>query len=506
MKVNNVPLYKNKDKDCSYAVKFKSYYRHDLKIKEECAVFGINDNDDAAALTALGLHALQHRGQEGCGIVTYDKKKFYSEKRLGLVGDNFTKAQTLDKLPGNAAIGHNRYSTSGGDTIRNVQPFFADIQGGGISIAHNGNLTNALMLRETLVKDGAIFHTTSDTETIVQLIARSKKIAIIDKIIDALWQIQGGYALTILSNEVLIGVRDPFGIRPLVLGKLNHSYIITSETCALDIIGAKYLREIENGEIVVIKNGKMRSIKPFPSKTKRPCIFEYIYFARPDSILQGQCAYEYRKNLGTQLAKECDINPDIVVPVPDSGVPSALGFSQATNKNFELGLIRNHYVGRTFIEPSQNIRSLGVKLKLNANKSSIKDKVIALIDDSLVRGTTCHKIIKMLYDAGAKEVHVRIACPEIKFPDFYGVDTPTKKELLAANKSNEEICKYIGAKSLKFLSLDGLYRAMGYEKRNNEKPQFSDHHFTGDYPIKPLDNLNDDKIIQLSLLSLASSH
>ena len=506
MKVNNVPLYKNKDKDCSYAVKFKSYYRHDLKIKEECAVFGINDNDDAAALTALGLHALQHRGQEGCGIVTYDKKKFYSEKRLGLVGDNFTKAQTLDKLPGNAAIGHNRYSTSGGDTIRNVQPFFADIQGGGISIAHNGNLTNALMLRETLVKDGAIFHTTSDTETIVQLIARSKKIAIIDKIIDALWQIQGGYALTILSNEVLIGVRDPFGIRPLVLGKLNHSYIITSETCALDIIGAKYLREIENGEIVVIKNGKMRSIKPFPSKTKRPCIFEYVYFARPDSILQDQCAYEYRKNLGTQLAKECDINPDIVVPVPDSGVPSALGFSQATDKNFELGLIRNHYVGRTFIEPSQNIRSLGVKLKLNANKSSIKDKVIALIDDSLVRGPTCHKIIKMLYDAGAKEVHVRIACPEIKFPDFYGVDTPTKKELLAANKSNEEICKYIGAKSLKFLSLDGLYRAMGYEKRNNEKPQFSDHHFTGDYPIKPLDNLNDDKIIQLSLLSLASSH
>ena len=506
MKVNNVPLYKNKDKDGSYAVKFKSYYRHDLKIKEECAVFGINDNDDAAALTALGLHALQHRGQEGCGIVTYDKKKFYSEKRLGLVGDNFTKAQTLDKLPGNAAIGHNRYSTSGGDTIRNVQPFFADIQGGGISIAHNGNLTNALMLRETLVKDGAIFHTTSDTETIVQLIARSKKIAIIDKIIDALWQIQGGYALTILSNEVLIGVRDPFGIRPLVLGKLNHSYIIASETCALDIIGAKYLREIENGEIVVIKNGKMRSIKPFPSKTKRPCIFEYIYFARPDSILQGQCAYEYRKNLGTQLAKECDINPDIVVPVPDSGVPSALGFSQATDKNFELGLIRNHYVGRTFIEPSQNIRSLGVKLKLNANKSSIKDKVIALIDDSLVRGTTCHKIIKMLYNAGAKEVHVRIACPEIKFPDFYGVDTPTKKELLAANKSNEEICKYIGAKSLKFLSLDGLYRAMGYEKRNNEKPQFSDHHFTGDYPIKPLDNLNDDKIIQLSLLSLASSH
>ena len=506
MKKNLLPLYKRKDKYISFKNKFNNIHCHHLNIKEECAVFGISNNKDAAALTALGLHALQHRGQEGCGIVTYDQVNFYSERRLGLVGDNFTKEQILKKLPGSYAIGHNRYSTSGGDTIRNVQPFYADLHGGGISIAHNGNLTNAIMLRDALVKEGAIFHTTSDTETIVQLIARSKKNKISEKIIDALWQIQGGYALTILSNDMLIGIRDPLGIRPLILGKLNKSYILTSETCALDIIGAKYVRDIENGEIVIINNNKLESIKPFPSQRKRPDIFEYIYFARPDSLLEGKCAYDYRKNLGTQLAEECNEKPDVIVPVPDSGVPAALGYSQATGVHFELGLIRNHYVGRTFIEPTQNIRSLGVKLKLNANKSSIKNKKIVLVDDSLVRGTTCHKIIKMLYQAGAKEVHVRIACPEIKFPDFYGVDTPTKNELLAANKNNKEICEYIGAQSLKFLSLEGLYKAMGHQKRNNESPQFTDHHFTGDYPIKPLDHLNNDKITQLSLLSLASNH
>ena len=505
MKKNYLPMHKDIKKYKSFIDKFTNKNKHELKIKEECAVFGIINNKDAAALTALGLHALQHRGQEGCGIVTYDRVNFHSERRLGLVGDNFTKVQILEKLTGSVAIGHNRYSTSGGDTIRNVQPFYADIHGGGISIAHNGNLTNAILLRETLVKEGAIFHTTSDTETIVQLIARSKKKEITDKIIDALWQIQGGYALTILSNEKLIGIRDPSGIRPLILGKLNNSYILTSETCALDIIGAEYVRDIENGEIVIISDDHLESIKPFPPCPIRPDIFEYIYFARPDSFLDGQCAYEYRKNLGTQLAEECNANPDVIVPVPDSGVPAALGYSQKTGIHFELGLIRNHYVGRTFIEPSQNIRSLGVKLKLNANKSSIKNKKVVLVDDSLVRGTTCHKIIKMLYRAGAKEVHVRIACPEIKFPDFYGVDTPTKNELLAANKNNEEICKYIGAKSLKFLSLQGLYRAMGYQNRNNDSPQFSDHHFTGDYPIKPLDYLNDDKITQLSLLSLTSN-
>jgi len=505
MKKNFFYFETNIEKHDFFQNQFHSNYRYNSKIKEECAVFGITNNKDAAALTALGLHALQHRGQEGCGIVTYDRINFHSERRLGLVGDNFTKVQTLEKLPGSIAIGHNRYSTSGGDTIRNVQPFYADLHGGGISIAHNGNLTNAILLREALIKDGAIFHTTSDTETIIQLVARSKKIDITDKIIDALWQIQGGYALTILSNDKLIGVRDPSGIRPLILGKLDNSYILTSETCALDIIGAEYIRDIENGEIVIISKDKLKSIKPFPSRQIRPDIFEYIYFARPDSLLNGQCAYEYRKNLGAQLAEECNERPDVIVPVPDSGVPAALGFSQATGTYFELGLIRNHYVGRTFIEPSQNIRSLGVKLKFNANKSSIKNKKVVLVDDSLVRGTTCHKIIKMLYHAGAKEVHVRIACPEIKFPDFYGVDTPTKNELLAANKNNEEICKYIGAKSLNFLSLDGLYKAMGYQNRNNVSPQFTDHHFTGDYPIKPLDYLNNDKVTPLSLLSLASN-
>ena len=479
----------------------KKLKRFNPKIKEECGVFGISNNPDASTLTALGLHALQHRGQEGCGIVSFDGKNFHSEKRLGLVGDNFTKGKVIKGLPGKFALGHNRYSTTGETTLRNIQPFFADLYGGGISLGHNGNLTNALTLREKLVKDGAIFHTTSDTETIVQLIAKSKRQSMIDKIVDALFQIQGGYALVMLTNNILIGARDPFGIRPLILGKLKNSYILTSETCALDIIGGKFVREIENGEIVVIENENIKSIKPFPERKVRPCVFEYIYFSRPDSILNNKCAYDYRKNFGYQLAKESHVNADIIVPVPDSGVPAAIGYSQRTGKSFELGLIRNHYVGRTFIEPSQSIRSFGVKLKLSANISSLKNKSIILIDDSLVRGTTCHKIVKMLYDAGAKEVHVRIACPEIKFPDFYGVDTPTKKELLAANNSIEEMCKFINAKTLKFLSLNGLYRALGFDKRNNLYPQLTDHYFTGDYPVKPIDSLGDNKITQLSLLS-----
>ena len=377
---------------------------------------------------------------------------------------------------------------------------------GGLSIAHNGNLTNAILLREILVKDGAIFRTTSDTETIVQLIARSKREKFVDKLIDALFQIQGGYSLVLMTNKKLVGVRDPFGIRPLVIGKLKDSYIIASETCALDIVGATFVREVENGEIVVVENNILKSIKPFPKQKPRPCVFEYIYFARPDSFINNKCAYEYRKNLGSELAKETDINADLVVPVPDSGVPAALGYAEKAKKKFELGLIRNHYVGRTFIEPTQNIRSLGVKLKLNSTKSIIKNKTIILIDDSLVRGTTCHKIVKVLYEAGAKEVHVRIACPEIKFPDFYGVDMPTKEELLAHKKSNDEMCDYIKAKSLKFLSLDGLYKALINDKRNSVFPQFSDHYFTGEYPIKPSDNLKGLKIKQLSLLSSKSSN
>jgi len=476
------------------------------KLKEECGVFGISNISDASTLAALGLHALQHRGQEGCGIVSYDEKNYHSEKRFGLVGDNFNKEKVLKKLPGNYAIGHNRYSTTGGTTLRNVQPFFADTNAGGIAVAHNGNLTNAITLRKKLVQDGAIFYSTSDTETIIQLIAKSKRDKKIDKIIDALFQIQGAYALVMLTKNTLIGVRDPYGIRPLVIGKLKDSYILASETCALDIIGAKFVREVENGEIVCIENNVLKSFKPFPKKKQRPCVFEYIYFARQDSILNGKCAYEYRKDFGKELAKESNIDVDLIVPVPDSGNAAAIGYSQYVEKKFDLGLIRNHYVGRTFIEPAQKIRSLGVKLKLNANKSTIKNKKIVLIDDSLVRGTTCYKIVKMLYDSGAKEVHVRIASPEIRFPDFYGIDTPTKKELLAANKSNDEICEYINAKSLKFLSIDGMYRAMGYEKRSNTYPQLTDHYFTGDYPIKPMDKLGDDKVTQLSLLSTSSNN
>ena len=484
----------------------KKFRIYDPKLKEECAVFGISDNPDASALTALGLHALQHRGQEGCGIVSFDGKKYHSEKRFGLVGDNFSKEKVIKTLPGKFAIGHNRYSTTGGTALRNIQPFFADTNAGGIGVAHNGNLTNAIKLRDKMVEEGSIFYTTSDTETIVKLIARSKRSKTADRVIDALFQIQGGYALVVLTQNILIGARDPFGIRPLVIGKLKNCYVLASETCALDIIGAKYIRDVENGEIVVIENGRLESIKPFPQKKIRPCIFEYIYFSRPDSILNGKTAYEYRKNFGAYLAKEDQVDADLVVPVPDSGNAAGLGYSQEKTMTFDLGLIRNHYVGRTFIEPSQKIRSLGVKLKLNANYSVIKNKKIILVDDSLVRGTTSSKIVKMLYDAGAKEVHLRIASPEIKYPDFYGVDMPTKKELLAANKSVDEIKEIISAKTLKFLSIKGLYNAMGFEERNDNYPQLTDHYFTGDYPVKIIDQLGEDKVTQLSLLSTKSNN
>jgi amidophosphoribosyltransferase len=472
------------------------------KLKEECGVFGIFNNSDAATLTALGLHALQHRGQEACGIVTFNGKSFFAERRLGLVGDNFTKGKILEKLPGNQAIGHNRYSTSGNNLVKNIQPFFADLHSGGISIAHNGNLSNARSLRNKLVKNGSIFQTTSDTETIVQLIAQSKRSKIIDKIIDALFKIQGGYSLAILTNKKLIGVRDPFGIRPLIIGKLNQSYILASETCALDIIGAKFVRKVENGEMVIITEDRLESIKPFPKVKERPCIFEYIYFSRPDSIIDNKSVYEYRKKLGTSLAKESHLDVDLIVPVPDSGVPAAIGYAEQVNKNIELGIIRNHYVGRTFIEPTQQIRSLGVKLKHSINKTLIKNKSLILIDDSLVRGTTSVKIVKMLYDAGAKEVHLRIASPPIKFPDYYGVDTPSKNELLAHKLDLEGMRKFINTKTLKFLSIEGLYKSMGFEKRNPSYPQFTDHCFTGDYPVKPLDtNENNFQGEKLSFMS-----
>ena len=472
------------------------------RLKEECGVFGIFNNNDAAALTALGIHALQHRGQEGCGIVTFDGKNFFAERRVGLVGDNFTKGNILKNLPGRSAIGHNRYSTTGDSFIKNIQPFFADLHLGGVGIAHNGNLSNARHIRKELVKEGSIFQTTSDTETIVQLIAKSKRSKIIDKIIDAIFKIQGGYALAMLTDKQLIGVRDPFGIRPLVIGKLNKSYVLASETCALDIIGAKFIREVENGEVVVITNDGLESIKPFPKQKERPCIFEYIYFSRPDSIIKNVSVYEYRKKLGSTLAKESHVESDLIVPVPDSGVPAAIGYGEEIKKNIELGIIRNHYVGRIFIEPTQQIRSLGVKLKHNINKTLIKNKSIILIDDSLVRGTTSVKIIKMLYDFGAKEVHLRISSPPIKFPDYYGVDTPTKKELLASRLNLEEMRKFINATTLQFLSLEGLYKSMGCEKRNKSYPQFTDHCFTGEYPVEPLDANNKNfKNDQLSFLS-----
>ena len=474
----------------------------DDRLREECGVFGIYNHKDAAALTALGLHALQHRGQEACGINTFDGKNFYSVKRRGLVGDNFTSEKVIKQLPGNAAIGHNRYSTTGLPIIRNIQPFFADLHLGGISIAHNGNLTNAIHIREQMVKDGAIFQTTSDTETVVQLIAKSRRAKILDKIIDAIFQVQGGYAMVMLSNKKLIGIRDPHGIRPLVLGRLGDSYIFASETCALDIIGAEFVREVENGEIVIINKEGVESVKPFPKQNARPCIFEYIYFSRPDSIVGGKGVYNYRKNLGRQLAIESPTDADLISAVPDSGNPAAIGYAEQSKIQFDMGIIRNHYVGRTFIEPTQQIRQLGVKLKHNPNKAAIKNKTLVLVDDSIVRGTTSKKIVSMLYDAGAKEVHMKISSPPIKYPDYYGIDTPNVSELLAANNSIEEMRKIIGVKTLAFLSIDGVYKALGHEKRNNENPQFTDHCFTGDYPVKPTDLKNQsEKNNQLSLLS-----
>ena len=467
-----------------------------------CGIFGIFDHEDAATITALSLHSLQHRGQESCGIVTHDKKNFYLEKKLGLVGDNFTKKDVIERLPGSYAIGHNRYSTAGGAILRNVQPFFADLSSGPISIAHNGNLTNGISLREKLVQNGSIFQSTSDTEIIIQLIAVSKRTNFIDKLIDALFQIQGGFSLVVMTGKKLIGVRDPFGIRPLVLGDLDGSPILTSETCTLDIIGAKFIREIENGEIVVITNDGIKSIKPFPKVNCRPDIFEYIYFSRPDSFLNGKNIYQCRKKFGIQLAKESKTKADLVTAVPDSGMPAAIGYAEESKIPFELGLIRNHYVGRTFIEPKQQVRQFGVKLKHNANSFCIKNKRIILIDDSIVRGTTCLKIVKMLKDAGVKEIHMKVASPPITHPDYYGVDTPKQSELLAANKNISEMTKYIGVNTLSFLSIEGLYKSMGFKNRNSNSPQFTDHCFTGDYPVIPVDKVLDKlKHNQLSFLS-----
>jgi amidophosphoribosyltransferase len=472
-------------------------------LREECGVFGIFGHPDAAALTALGLHALQHRGQEAAGIVSYNEGRFHAERRMGLVGDHFSSEKVINRLKGNAALGHVRYSTTGETILRNVQPLFAELATGGLAVAHNGNLTNGLTLRRELISHGAICQSTSDTEVILHLVARAQKPRLMDRYIDALRRLEGAYALVSLTNKKLIGARDPLGIRPLMLGELNGAYILCSETCALDIIGAKFIREVENGEVVVISDEGIESHWPFPRQPARPCIFEYIYFSRPDSVLGGRSVYDVRKNMGRELAAESPCDVDVVVPIPDSGVPAALGFAEALKVPFELGIIRNHYVGRTFIEPSQHIRSLGVKLKHNANRAVIKGKRIVLVDDSIVRGTTSVKIVQMMYEAGAAEVHMRISSPPIKFADYYGIDTPEEKTLLAATHTLEEMRKFIGVTSLAFLSVDGIYRAVGHEKRNNAQPQFTDHCFTGEYPTRLTDLIGESAKQQLSLLAEA---
>jgi len=453
----------------------------------ECGVFGVYDTVEASAVCALGLHALQHRGQEACGIVTFDGQRFHTERHMGLVGDNFTGADLVERLPGHSAIGHTRYSTAGGSYIRNVQPMFADLSAGGVALAHNGNLTNFLTLREQLVEEGAIFQSTSDSEVILHLIARSRRTKVLDRFVDALKQIEGGYALVALTNKKLIGVRDPLGIRPLVLGDLAGKPVLASETCALDMIGARYVRDIDHGEMVVIDADGIESSRPFAASRARPCIFEYVYFARPDSIVNGRSVYEVRKRMGRRLAEECAPIADVVIPVPDSGIPAALGFSQASGVPFEVGIIRNHYIGRTFIQPSQNVRELGVRMKHSPNRAAIEGKRVVLIDDSIVRGTTSRKIVRMVREAGAAEVHLRSASPPILWPDFYGIDMPDREHLLAANKSLAEMTEFLEVDSLGFLTVDGLYWAMEAGPRDAARPQFTDHYFTGDYPTRLTD-------------------
>jgi amidophosphoribosyltransferase len=457
-------------------------------LREECGVFGIYGHPDASAITALGLHALQHRGQEAAGIVSYDGGLFHLERKLGLVGDSFSDLATIERLKGLSSIGHVRYSTTGETILRNVQPLFAELDGGGFAVAHNGNLTNGLTLRRNLIRDGAICQSTTDTEVIVHLVARSRRNRFIDRFVEAIRQLEGAYALVALTNKKLIGARDPHGIRPLVLGQLDGRYILASETCALDIIGARFVRDIENGEVVVISDEGIESMRFAPEQPARPCVFEYIYFSRPDSVVNGHSIYEVRKRMGQELAREAPAEVDVIVPVPDSGVPAALGYAQACGAPYELGIIRNHYVGRTFIQPTQSVRELGVRLKHSANRAAIRGKRIVLVDDSLVRGTTSVKIVRMMREAGAREVHFRIASPPITHPDFYGIDTPEKDKLLAATHDLEGMRRYIGADSLAFLSVEGLYRALGEERRNPDQPQFTDHCFTGDYPT-PLTDL-----------------
>ncbi len=478
----------------------------DDQLRLECGVFGVWAAPDASAITALGLHALQHRGQEACGIAAFDGHRFHTERHMGRVGDAFAGSDLITRLPGDAAIGHTRYATAGASVIRNVQPMFADLETGGIAIAHNGNLTNFLALRHRLVEEGSIFQSTSDSEVILHLIARSRKARMVDRFIDALSQIEGGYALVALTNKKLIGARDPLGIRPLVIGDLEGRYVLASETCALDTIGASFVRDVQHGEVVVISDTGIESIRPFPAAKARPCLFEYVYFSRPDSVVNGRSVYDVRKRMGARLAQETGVDADVVVPVPDSGLPAALGYAQESDIPFEMGIIRSHYMGRTFIQPTQGVRELGVRMKHSPNRAVLEGKRVVLIDDSIVRGTTSVKIVRMVREAGAKEVHLRSASPPIMWPDFYGIDMPDREKLLAATHSVDEMRELLEVDSLGFLSVDGLYWAMDAGTRDKACPQFTDHYFTGDYPTRLLDReiaegRNAPVERQLSLLS-----
>ena len=475
----------------------------DDKLREECGVFGIFGHPDAAAITALGLHALQHRGQEAGGVVSHDGGQFHTERHVGLVGDNFTKRAVLDRLPGDRAIGHVRYSTHGGSIERNIQPLFAEFSGGGFAVAHNGNLTNALTLQDRLQRRGSIFTSTSDTEVILHLIATSGRGRLVERVIDALGEVEGAYSLVCLSGKKMIGCRDPLGVRPLVLGELDGAAILASETCALDIIGATYIRDIQPGEMIVVTPEGIESKRPFVKTKSRFCIFEYVYFARPDSTVEGRGVYEVRKRIGAELAREAPASADLVVPVPDSGTPAAIGFAEAAGLPFDLGIIRNHYVGRTFIEPTDAIRLMGVRLKHNANRDVLAGKRVVLVDDSIVRGTTSLKIVQMVRDAGATEVHVRIASPPTTHSCFYGVDTPERSKLIASRMDIAEMAEFIKADSLGFVSIDGLYRAVGEAARDGAAPQFCDACFTGQYPTRLTDVERRDTVRQLSFLAEA---
>ena len=475
---------------------------HDDRLREECGVFGIADNDSAAAVTALGLHALQHRGQEAAGITSFDGAAFHSHRSMGHVAGTFDRDDVIRALPGRVAAGHVRYSTTGETALRNVQPLFADLATGGFAIAHNGNISNAMALRRELVRRGSIFQSTSDTEVLIHLVATSSYRDLLDRFIDACRQVEGAYSLVCVTEAGLIACRDPLGIRPLVMGRLKGSVIFASETVALDVVGATYERDVEPGELIVVEDGRCRSLKPFRPASPRPCIFEHVYFSRPDSQMDGRSVYEVRKNIGGELAAELPVAADYVIPVPDSGVPAAIGYAQQSGIPFELGIIRSHYVGRTFIQPGDAVRNLGVKLKHNANRALVAGRSIVLVDDSIVRGTTSLKIVRMMRDAGASEVHMRIASPPTRHSCYYGVDTPEQDHLLAWSKSVDEMRAFMDADSLAFISLDGLYRALG-EPARGVRPSHCDACFSGDYPTTLTDPDPDGVRSQFELLHAA---